>query len=389
MMDNLQSRWVRVGHSCNASARDAAIAATQAASDRPDLKLLVVFASFGYSLRELLDGVGEVAGDVPTIGCSTAGEIGPGPTLDPGVVIIGFGGDFEITTAYATDLGRRPREVGEELATALLPLPDRPYRVALMLTDALAGDQQEMIRGAYGVLGAAVPLVGGGAGDDMRMVTSRQLFGGKILQDAVVAACIGSDGPIGFSIRHGWQQQGEAMMVTASSGNVVHTLNDRPALDVYLDRHVAPPGIETEPVAFAEFALTRPLTIARRGDVAVRHVLSADLDTRGLTCAAGVSRGAAIWLATGDVRSNLAAADHACAEAVDALNGYPPLALLVFDCAGRRAVLGDTGITAERQAMRRHAGTAPVAGFYSYGEIARLRGANGFHNQTIVAVAMS
>jgi hypothetical protein len=39
--------------------------------------------------------------------------------------------------------------------------------------------------------------------------------------------------------------------------------------------------------------------------------------------------------------------------------------------------------------MRERAGTAPVAGFYSYGEIARITGANGFHNQTIVTLALS
>ena len=39
--------------------------------------------------------------------------------------------------------------------------------------------------------------------------------------------------------------------------------------------------------------------------------------------------------------------------------------------------------------MARHAQGAPVAGFYSYGEIARVRGGNGFHNQTLVALAIS
>ena len=171
-----------------------------------------------------------------------------------------------------------------------------------MLTDALAGDQQEMIRGVYGVLGASVPLVGGGAGDDLRMVTSRQIFGRKILQDAVVAACIGSDGPIGLALEHGWLSQGEPMMVTASSGNAVYALNDQPALDLYLERHQAPTGIESDPAAFAEFALTRPLAVGRRGDIAVRHVLGADLDHRGLSCAGSVPRGAAVWLAIGDRR---------------------------------------------------------------------------------------
>jgi hypothetical protein len=308
--------------------------------------------------------------------------------LRPGVVVVGFGSGFTATTSYATGLAERARDVGQEVATALLPLPPARHHLVLMLTDALCGDQQDMIRGAYGVLGATVPLVGGGAGDDMRMVTSRQFYGGKILQDAVVAACIGSDAPIGLAVRHGWHCDGAAMVVTGSAGNDVHTVDDLPALDVYLRRHGAPPGLETDALTFAEFALTRPLTVARRGDVAVRHVLGADPEARTLSCAGGVPKGASVWLAAGDCASNLDAADAACADAVAALGGVPLRGLLVFDCAGRRAVLGDDGIVAEREAMLRHAGDAPLAGFYTYGEVARVKGVNGFHNQTIVAVAL-
>jgi hypothetical protein len=34
------------------------------------------------------------------------------------------------------------------------------------------------------------------------------------------------------------------------------------------------------------------------------------------------------------------------------------------------------------------AGGAPVAGFYTYGEIARTRGMRGFHNQTLVVLSI-
>jgi hypothetical protein len=381
-------RWVRVGHRWDASAWEAGAGAAREACDGPEPKLLVVFASFGYDLRDLLDGVTEAAGDVPVIGCSTAGEIGPGPALSQGVVAVGFGGDFTVSTTYATGLQERARDVGEEVAAGLLPLPDTGRGVVIMLTDALCGDQQEMIRGAYSVLGATVPLVGGGAGDNMRMVTSRQFYGGKILQDGVVAAHIGTQGPIGLAIRHGWHCEGTAMVVTASAGNEVHEFDDRPALDVYLERHQAPAGVDTDPHAFAEFALTRPLAVARRGDIAVRHVLGADPDARALVCAGGVPRGAAAWLASGDVASTLAAVDSACADAISGLGDASPLALLVFDCAGRRAILGDDGIMIERKTMASRAGSAPLAGFYTYGEVGRIKGVTGFHNQTVVALAL-
>ena len=380
---------VQVGHSWDSDAARAGQAAARDALDMADPKLLMVFASFDYDLPALLAGVNAAAGGVPVIGCSTSGEIWPGPALRNGVVVVCLGGGFEIRTAHATGLRDQPRAVGEALARELLPMPDTRYRVTVLLTDSLAGDQQEMIRGVYGVLGATVPLVGGGAGDNFGMMTSRQFHGEQIMHESVVAACIGTDSPIGLSVRHGWRRHGSAMVVTASSGNNLVALDDRPALDVYLERHGAPTGIEDDPTAFTAYALTRPLTIARRGEVAVRHVLGADPATRSLTCAAGVPRGAAAWVASGDTTSTLMAADAVCADAVGQLGSVPPLALLVFDCAARRAILGDEGCAQERRLFAERTGDAPLAGFYCYGEIARTRGVNGFHNQTIVALALS
>ncbi|MDQ1402813.1 MAG: hypothetical protein QOG03_1129, partial [Actinomycetota bacterium] len=64
------------------------------------------------------------------------------------------------------------------------------------------------------------------------------------------------------------------------------------------------------------------------------------------------------------------------------------LGLLAFDCIARKGVLGD-GIVAEVSRIADFAAGAPVAGFYTYGEIARTRGVNGFHNQTLVVVAFA
>ena len=123
--------------------------------------------------------------------------------------------------------------------------------------------------------------------------------------------------------------------------------------------------------------------------MAIRHVLGADPVARTLNCAGSVPKGAAAWLAIGDVDSTLAATDAACEEAIDRLGGVPLRALLVFDCVGRRAVLGHDGALAELRLMSERAGTAPLAGFYTYGEIARTKGVLGYHNQTVVAVALS
>jgi hypothetical protein len=181
------------------------------------------------------------------------------------------------------------------------------------------------------------------------------------------------------------------MLATASTGNELHALDDRPALDVLLARHGAPAGIERDPSAFARFALARPLAVSRRGEPAIRHVLRADPVSRALVCAAAVPKGAEVWLGTTDVGATIKAADQACADAIASLGDTPPQALLVFDCAARRAVLQGDGMHEEHSVMLRHSSNianGAIAGFYSNGEIARVRGANGFHNQTVVACAI-
>jgi hypothetical protein len=382
-------RWLAVGQSGHPEARSAGRAAAASALTGDDPQLLVAFCCGSYDLPELLAGIGEAAGDVPLIGCSTAGEISTAGPGDAGVVVTALGGPgFSVATAAADAAGGRLREAGADVAGCLDQLPDKPHRVLLLLTDGLAGDQSEIVRGAYRVVGAEVPLVGGCAGDDLRMESTAQLHDGRVLRNAVVAAAIASDAPLGIGVRHGWRRVGRPMMVTASTGNRVHALDDAPALDVYLDRLDAPVAARHDPQAFTGFALTHPLGLSRRSGEEVRFVTGADFHDRSLQCVAQVPQGGLTWFMDGDGASVLEATNAACRDALDALGGQAPLGLMAFDCIARRGVLGQPGIQAEVDRIAGFAAGAPVAGFYTYGEIARTHGISGFHNQTLVVLAV-
>jgi hypothetical protein len=366
-------------------------AAAQALDGHDDPSLLVVFASDALELTELTRGIRDVAGAVPLVGCSTAGEIaGEGPG-DHSVVVLALGGaGFSVATAAASATGAGGlRGAGAAVAQAAEQVAHRPHRALLLLSDGLAGDQEELVRGAYEVVGAEVPLVGGCAGDDLRMQRTSQLHGDQVMSGAVVAAAIGSDAPLGIGVSHGWQRVGDPMLVTGSDGNRVHTLDDEPALDVYLRRLGAPAEASTDAAAFTRFALTHPLGLSRRRADEVRFVAEADFETRSLVCVANVPQGVLTWFMDGDDTSVLQATDDACRSALVGLEGRRPLGLLAFDCIARRGVLGETGLPVEVERIRSHAAGGPVAGFYTYGEIARTTGTGGFHNQTLVVLALA
>ncbi|MDQ4130760.1 MAG: FIST C-terminal domain-containing protein, partial [Actinomycetota bacterium] len=240
----------------------------------------------------------------------------------------------------------------------------------------------------YGELGATVPLVGGCAGDDMKMAGTFQFHGGRVLRDSVVGAAIASDAPLGIGVRHGWRRVGEPMLVTESRGNRVYGLEERPALDVYLERLQVPEDARQDPAAFTAFALTHPLGLDRRGEEQVRFISDADFDDRSLGCIAEVPQGALVWFMEGDEGSVLDATDAACQAALAPLHGGTPLGMIAFDCIARRGVLGEPGIAREVDRIAELAGGSPVAGFYTYGEIARTHGMSGFHNQTLVVLAV-
>jgi hypothetical protein len=216
------------------------------------------------------------------------------------------------------------------------------------------------------------------------MQATYQFYDERVLQDAVVGVAIGSDAPLGIGVHHGWSRVGEPVLVTSSGGNRVNTLDDRPALDVYLERHGAPDDARTDEATFNAFAITRPLGLSRRSaEEGVRMVAGADFGDRSLSMIAEVPQDGLAWFMEGDVESVLAATDQACEAAIDAIGDRRPLGLLTFDCAARRGVLGDEGISREVERVARHADGAPVGG-----EIARTSGVSGFHNQTIVVLAV-
>jgi hypothetical protein len=381
-------RWFGVGF-----CKDARRAGARAADDalvHDDPKLLIVFCSRAHNLGQLLGEIRERAGDVPLIGCTTAGQIVTVGPSDAGVVVTALGGKgFAVRTTVAAGASGNLREAGACVARGMPDRADLPHKVLVLLSDGLSGDQQEIVRGAHGVLGAAVPLVGGCAGDDLMMSRTFQFYGDRVLTDSVVAAGIASSGPLGVGVRHGWRRIGEPMLVTSSRSNRVYTLDDQPALDAYFKRLGVTGPEQPDQERLTRLAITHPLGVSRsNGEDQVRFIGGGDFAERSLSCIAEVPQGALVWIMEGDARSVLEATDAACGDSLTALGGCPPIGMIAFDCIARRAVLGEAGIQSEIGRLVTMASGAPVAGLYTYGEIARTRGVRGFHNQTLVLLSI-
>jgi hypothetical protein len=383
-----------VGHSADLDGHRAGADATAAALVGRQAKLLVVFASVALDLVAVLAGVNQAGGGAPVIGCSSGGEIAHGGPYDGSVVVTAIGGaGFSVATAAEANVSGRQRQAGEQLAaraTEGADDPARPYRVLIILSDGLLRQQELVLRGAYSVVGAEVPLFGGAAGDGGRMLRTFELYGDAVMTDGVVAAYLCSEAPLTVTIGHGWSRVGEAMIVTAAAGGRVTELDHEPALDAYLHRLEAPAEAYADAGAFTVFALGRPVGVQRRsGEAVVNFSTEVGLEDRSLGGGIDVPQGSLVWPMTSTTGSVLAAVEKTCAEAEASLGGRAPVGYFTFSCAALRALIGEEGIAQEGERLAAHAKGTAYAGFYTYGEIARTRGIDGFHNQTLVVLALS
>lgn len=370
--------------------------------DVDSTRLLMVFCSPppGMDIRDLLAAVQEVTPpQAGVVGCTTSGQLaGPGLGLDGsdvrrGVVAIALGGDgFQVRTQVVRDASRGRREAGIAAAGCVAEL-DRPHQICLLICDGLTREQHEIVRGAYSVLGATVPVAGGCSGDDYRYERTYQFHGDargiEALTDGLVGIGLGSTGPIGVGVRHGWAKQGEPMLVTSSRGGSIERLDHEPALDVYLRRIGAGREHLRDGAAFRELSMRFPLGLSRRSGEDLRVVHDTDEAGGSLLCLADVPQGALAWAMGTNPEDLVAAAAQSCRDAVDGLAGQPPIGVICFDCGAREVMLGQDGIGRELAAIATTCGEVPFGGFYTYGEIARTRGARGMHHLTVVSLALA
>jgi len=133
------------------------------------------------------------------------------------------------------------RLAGARVADAMTAM-DQPHSVLVLLCDGIAGNPHEVVRGAYSVAGAGVPLVGGFAGDDLEFRRTYQFHGPagsgtvELLDDAVVGVALDSERPLGIGVAHGWHRTEPGMIVTRSTGGRILEIDRKPALDVLAQR---------------------------------------------------------------------------------------------------------------------------------------------------------
>ena len=384
---------LHVGHSKGEDAFETAKAAAQEAlADSAQPRLGIVFATSLSDLEALVRGLSEAFGDVPFLGCSSAGEFVTDRISDGGVAVSVLGGDgFGLSLGSAKGLKGNTTRAVAQLRRSLrngetVPAPaDAQHHTVLLLCDGLAGNGEGLVDALAMEAGPGVAIAGGAAGDDAKFAKTRVFANGEILDDAVVAAELITAKKVGVGVHHGWCAASAPGTVTDAEGSRLIAIDDQPAIEFYR-AYAQTKGVELTAENQNEFVFTHELGIVLMNDeLKVRAPLSVN-DDGSINCATEVPKGQQVRVVEGDHDAIIAAAKTAAEVALEDL-GEQPSGAIVFDCVARKLVLGarfDEEVAAFREVLK-----APLIGFNTYGEIARVRGQlSGFHNTTAVVVAL-
>ncbi len=354
--------------------------------------LVIVFTSFDYDLEALHAGAKSEAAPASVVGCTSMGGFTRSEQVPHGCVatlLSGEGRSFGVSHLPwdADDVAGTARAAAEVAKTRAGQ--SHPHSVLLLLTDGLTPNQREVARGAYEVTGALTPFVGGAAGDNLQWTHTATFGEGIVLKHGVLAVWINSATPMSVAVGHGWHPAGQPMLVTRSTGTIVHELDGGPALEGYL-AEVPDPSVRdlvAGGAAFLRAVLENPVGVPNgRGRYDVRQLHAYLPEGGGLNFNTGISEHSILQVMNSDADSLIEGARQAAVDALANL-GTPATLALVFSCGSRVPLLGER-LGDEARAIAEVLGDIPVCGFFTFGEFARVHGSTGVHNSSVAILVL-
>jgi hypothetical protein len=330
-----------------------------------DVDLALVFGSTAPMIEARLRDIRERYPNAYVCGGSTAGEIVGKDVRDDSVLVTAIELEkTELRTAEVTvDSTEESLAAGRTLASSI---PHAGLVHTFVMSDGLAVNGTELVRGLCAGLPPGVAVTGGRAGDGERFAHAYVCAGDSVAERrSVLLGFYGEHLRVGYSSMGGWDPFGPERRITRASRNVLYDLDGTSALELYkryLGEHAKDlPGS----------GLMFPLTVRdpATGESVTRAVVAIDEAAQSMTFAGDVPEGAFVRLMHANFDRLV---DGACAagRASQQMLGVPAELAIVVSCIGRKMLLKQR-VEEEVEGVIEALGPGVHAtGFYAYGELA-------------------
>ena len=372
--------------------------------EKPDVA--IVYSSLEYHLDDVYAGVKGVIGDVQLIGASSAGEFTESEVQEKSVAVSLIRSDScQFFTSSVGDVKGntyvRAQEVLDGLPSEVDGFEHYSY---IVLHDGLIGQGEDIVTNLSFLVHKGRQFSGGAAGDDLQFKAIYVMHNGTVLNNGLVVLMIASKHKVGLGVEHGHEPVSDELEVTKAEENVLYTVNERPAWEVWKDsirEHAREhEGVDVDaledPAKINELLLKYEMGLKLGEDrYKVRVPLSANMDDGSLNFGVKIFEGSRFSIMYSVKERQLESAREAAERAkhhFDENNGGQATiaGAFVFDCVCRGLILQEDFPQAIENIKEVIGKETPLIGFETYGEVCKGEGDifTGFHNTTTVVMIL-
>jgi hypothetical protein len=354
---------------------------SQATEDGFSPTLAIVFCSIVQNRKEISDFFNEKEIDV--FGSTTAGEIIDSEVMEKSTVIMLLDikkEHYKIFHEASADTFK----ISNNLALFAKASFDNPSVV--VVSSGLTIDAEQIIEGFYAV-DKDISLYGGLAGDDLTMKNSF-VFSNVYESSTGLIALVFDNDKINVQgiATSGWDNIGIEKTITKSVGNVVYTIDDEPAVDVFVKYFQFTESVDNTAEIIAQNFAQYPLQLTKEnGNTVLRAPLMVNIESRALIFAGGIPEGSKVKFS---VQPGFDLIEKTTNRVSILKSSIPEAdALIMFSCKARHMALGP--MTGDEAGMIRGLWDKPLIGFFTYGEIGTAKDNTcDFHNETCSMVIL-
>lgn len=373
------------------SAEEIKSALTQSIADGYTPTIAIVFISIKQDRKAVCEILTKEGIDV--MGATSSGEFTDEHQSLGEIAIMLFDIDRHNYCILFEDIGEKNlRDATAHMAQAAKQKLSKPGLIlcsTLFSTTGKMIDGETLVRNIEAAFGSGVTMFGGMAGDDITF-TGAYVFTNNQATDYGLVALILDEEKIdmqGIAIS-GWKPMGVVRTITKSEGNLIYTIDDKPALEMYL-RFLGRDAstVEDQIKFFDSIGIHYPFQIEREGrEPKMCNPIGYDKGKKAMMCESDVPQGSKFRFST---PPDFDIIETVIEKARDfkKITQAEAEALLIFSCAGRLSCLGP--MAQEENEGLQQVWNVPMAGFYTYGEFGKgINGKHEFHSTTNSWVAL-
>jgi len=315
--------------------------------------ILIQVFSAASKLKKLQEVLGLIKETLPSssiISTTTAGEIVEGGMANDTIVI-------SIATFEATSIKldifekNEAKSIAKSITTTLV---SPTTKLLLMFNNPFHIDAEEVMN-EINILYPHLVIAGGNSADNYQFRETWVGANETLSSTGLVVVALDSEV---LQVANGyllnWNKIGASMKVTSATKNIIHTINNRPALEVYryyLGDEVA----NNLPEAGIEFPL-----IFNDDNIDIARAPISVLDDGSLVMAGHIKESTRVQFSFGNNNYN----ELQMQDLVASFAEHPVEALFIYSCSARKAFFKES-LNSEFNLLQE---VAPTAGFITYGE---------------------